>query len=86
MQGSAQVYHPGETICIPLYYTASREQVVVSLDVPCAGDEDKWIQTGVAFFLRNWIMALNPPPVHCCKVGLKGLTTSEFWGTVDNKL
>lgn len=53
MQGSAQVYHPGETIHLPLYCTASREQVVVSLDVPCAGDQDKWIQTGAAFFLRN---------------------------------
>jgi hypothetical protein len=53
VQGSAQVYLPGETIRLPLYYTASREQVMVCLDVPYTGDEDKWVQTGVAFFLRN---------------------------------
>ncbi|XP_069679211.1 cytoplasmic dynein 2 heavy chain 1 isoform X2 [Periplaneta americana] len=50
---NAQVYHPGEMISLPLYYTASREKVVTSLDVPCAGDQDKWVQTGAAFFLRN---------------------------------
>jgi hypothetical protein len=59
---------------------------VVSLDVPYAGDEDKWVQTGAAFFLRNWIVALTPTQFQCCKVGLKVLTLFEFWGTIVNKL
>ncbi|KAJ9578979.1 hypothetical protein L9F63_024918, partial [Diploptera punctata] len=52
-KGSSQVYHPKEVISLPLYYNSSRDRVVVSLDVPCGGDQDKWVQTGAAFFLRN---------------------------------
>ncbi|XP_068082912.1 cytoplasmic dynein 2 heavy chain 1 [Anabrus simplex] len=52
-KGSPTVYQEHEVISLPLYYTAERERVVVSLDVPCSGDHDKWLQTGAAFFLRN---------------------------------
>ena len=52
-QDSAEIYHPKEMISLPLYYTSNRERVVISLDVPCGGDQEKWVQTGTAFFLRS---------------------------------
>ncbi|GLH06941.1 Uncharacterized protein GBIM_12527 [Gryllus bimaculatus] len=52
-QEGPQVYLSEKKISIPLYYTAEREKAVISLDVPCANDHDKWLQAGVAFFLKN---------------------------------
>nr|CAD7430089.1 unnamed protein product [Timema monikensis] len=52
-KGDFPVYHPEEIISLPVYFTAAREHVLVNLDVPCAGNQDKWVQTGTAFFLRT---------------------------------
>ncbi|CAG2057091.1 unnamed protein product [Timema podura] len=51
-KGGVPVYHPDEMISLPVYFTAAREHVLVNLDVPCAGNQDKWVQTGTAFFLH----------------------------------
>ncbi|XP_063237932.1 cytoplasmic dynein 2 heavy chain 1 [Bacillus rossius redtenbacheri] len=52
-RGGAASYSREDVLRLPLYETASRESEVVSLDVPCPGNHNKWIQAGVAFFLRS---------------------------------
>ncbi|XP_043189481.1 cytoplasmic dynein 2 heavy chain 1-like [Amphibalanus amphitrite] len=49
----AEAKVPTEVISMPLYMTQEREKVVVCLDVPCAGETGRWIQSGAAMFLKD---------------------------------
>eukprot|EP00118_Oscarella_pearsei_P021037 m.233847 g.233847 ORF g.233847 m.233847 type:complete len:1441 (+) comp40100_c0_seq20:9031-13353(+) len=46
-------YLAGDCISLPIYYSAERERIVTRLNVPCGGDQDHWIQSGAALFLKN---------------------------------
>ncbi|XP_047126593.1 cytoplasmic dynein 2 heavy chain 1 isoform X1 [Hydra vulgaris] len=46
-------YTPDECISLPIYYTMNREKIVAELNVPCGGNQQKWIQCGAALFLKN---------------------------------
>jgi dynein heavy chain 2 len=43
----------GYTISVPLYYNETRDRIIGSLDLPSSGDHAKWIQAGVAAFLKT---------------------------------
>ncbi|KAK6637824.1 hypothetical protein RUM44_008246 [Polyplax serrata] len=42
-----------EEVIFPVYQTSKRENLLLSLSVPCAGDRDEWYKTGAAFFLKD---------------------------------
>ncbi|XP_071452948.1 cytoplasmic dynein 2 heavy chain 1 [Hetaerina americana] len=43
-----------ESISLPIYQNERREIVVINVNVPCnSGDRPRWIQAGVALFLRS---------------------------------
>ncbi|XP_043547742.1 cytoplasmic dynein 2 heavy chain 1 isoform X2 [Chiloscyllium plagiosum] len=46
-------YSPEECISLPVYTSAERDQVVINIDVPCGVNQDQWIQSGAALFLKN---------------------------------
>uniref|UniRef100_A0A8C3BC42 Cytoplasmic dynein 2 heavy chain 1 n=1 Tax=Cairina moschata TaxID=8855 RepID=A0A8C3BC42_CAIMO len=46
-------YSPEECITLPVYTSMDRDRVVTNIDVPCGGNQDKWIQCGAALFLKN---------------------------------
>ncbi|XP_065833043.1 cytoplasmic dynein 2 heavy chain 1-like isoform X2 [Oscarella lobularis] len=46
-------YLASDCISLPIYYSAEREHIVTRLNVPCGGDQDHWIQSGAALFLKN---------------------------------
>ena len=52
-QESTDPYPIDECIALPLYYTLFRDRVVTQLNVPCGTEQDKWIQSGAALFLKN---------------------------------
>ena len=43
----------GYTISVPLYYNETRDRIIGSLELPSSGDHAKWIQAGVALFLKT---------------------------------
>uniref|UniRef100_A0A8B9SHL9 Cytoplasmic dynein 2 heavy chain 1 n=1 Tax=Anas platyrhynchos TaxID=8839 RepID=A0A8B9SHL9_ANAPL len=46
-------YSPEECITLPVYTSMERDRVVTNIDVPCGGNQDRWIQCGAALFLKN---------------------------------
>ncbi|XP_069615312.1 cytoplasmic dynein 2 heavy chain 1 [Ranitomeya imitator] len=52
-QQSTGIYSPGECISLPVYTSAERDRVVTNIDLPCGGDQNRWIQCGAALFLKN---------------------------------
>ncbi|CAL1541204.1 unnamed protein product [Lymnaea stagnalis] len=50
---STDPYGIEETISLPIYYSSTRDRIVIRLDVPCGGNVDQWLQTGAALFLKN---------------------------------
>nr|XP_023648221.1 cytoplasmic dynein 2 heavy chain 1 isoform X1 [Paramormyrops kingsleyae]XP_023648222.1 cytoplasmic dynein 2 heavy chain 1 isoform X1 [Paramormyrops kingsleyae] len=52
-QSASACYGPEESISLPLYTSAERTRVVSSVQLPCAGSPDRWIQTGAALFLSQ---------------------------------
>ncbi|XP_073719558.1 cytoplasmic dynein 2 heavy chain 1 [Misgurnus anguillicaudatus] len=45
-------YSPDECISLPVYSSSERQRVVTSVQLPCAGAHDTWIQSGAALFLK----------------------------------
>ncbi|XP_065136472.1 cytoplasmic dynein 2 heavy chain 1 [Paramisgurnus dabryanus] len=45
-------YSPDECISLPVYSSSERPRVVTSVQLPCAGAHDTWIQSGAALFLK----------------------------------
>ncbi|XP_026115691.1 cytoplasmic dynein 2 heavy chain 1-like [Carassius auratus] len=52
-QSAMGSYSPDECISLPVYSSAERQRVVTSVQLPCAGDHDTWIQSGAALFLKQ---------------------------------
>uniref|UniRef100_A0A9J7YQK8 Cytoplasmic dynein 2 heavy chain 1 n=1 Tax=Cyprinus carpio carpio TaxID=630221 RepID=A0A9J7YQK8_CYPCA len=52
-QSAVGSYSPDECISLPVYSSAERQCVVTSVQLPCAGDHDTWIQSGAALFLKQ---------------------------------
>ncbi|XP_073414467.1 cytoplasmic dynein 2 heavy chain 1 isoform X2 [Dendrobates tinctorius] len=52
-QKSTGIYSPEECISLPVYTSAERDRVVTNIDLPCGGDQNRWIQCGAALFLKN---------------------------------
>ncbi|XP_041438616.1 cytoplasmic dynein 2 heavy chain 1 isoform X2 [Xenopus laevis] len=52
-QQSLGTYSPEECISLPMYTSAERDRVVTNIDVPCGSNQNKWIQSGAALFLKN---------------------------------
>nr|DBA32514.1 TPA: hypothetical protein GDO54_000298 [Pyxicephalus adspersus] len=52
-QNSHGIYFPEECISLPVYTSAERDRVVTNIDVPCGGNQNRWIQCGAALFLKN---------------------------------
>ncbi|KAM4699205.1 cytoplasmic dynein 2 heavy chain 1 [Discoglossus pictus] len=52
-QQSIGTYSPDECISLPVYTSAERDRVVTNVDVPCGGNQNKWIQCGAALFLKT---------------------------------
>uniref|UniRef100_A0AAY5E9K0 Cytoplasmic dynein 2 heavy chain 1 n=1 Tax=Electrophorus electricus TaxID=8005 RepID=A0AAY5E9K0_ELEEL len=50
VQGS---YSPVEFVWLPLYMSAERVRVVTHVQLPCGGNQDQWIQSGAALFLKQ---------------------------------
>ncbi|XP_071951365.1 cytoplasmic dynein 2 heavy chain 1-like isoform X2 [Antedon mediterranea] len=46
-------YNPSECISLPVYFSAEREKIVTKLTLPCSGNQEIWIQTGAALFLKS---------------------------------
>ncbi|XP_019385809.1 PREDICTED: cytoplasmic dynein 2 heavy chain 1 [Crocodylus porosus] len=46
-------YSPEECISLPVYTSAERDRVMTNIDVPCGQNQDQWIQSGAALFLKN---------------------------------
>ncbi|XP_033122293.1 cytoplasmic dynein 2 heavy chain 1-like, partial [Anneissia japonica] len=46
-------YSPSECISLPVYFSAEREKIVTKLTLPCGGNQELWIQTGAALFLKS---------------------------------
>jgi len=42
-----------ETLSVPLYYNETRQKLITSLEFTAQSDSSKWIQAGVALFLKN---------------------------------
>ena len=52
-QDASEPYSSQDSISLPVYYSADREKIVTLLTVPCGGDQDHWVQTGAALFLKS---------------------------------
>ncbi|XP_057314672.1 cytoplasmic dynein 2 heavy chain 1-like isoform X2 [Hydractinia symbiolongicarpus] len=52
-KNQADPHSPDECIVLPVYCTITREKIVAQLSVPCGGDQQKWIKSGAALFLKN---------------------------------
>lgn len=46
-------YKKSDELSVPLYYNETRQKLIGSLEFPTQSDNAKWIQAGVALFLRN---------------------------------
>mmetsp|Transcript_8125 Transcript_8125/g.10764 ORF Transcript_8125/g.10764 Transcript_8125/m.10764 type:complete len:2280 (+) Transcript_8125:2-6841(+) len=44
-------YTPDEALSVPLYYSLSREKMLVEISMPYNDEEEKWILSGTALFL-----------------------------------
>lgn len=53
LQGAYGPYSPDECVSLPVYTSAERDRVVANIDVPCGGNQDRWVQCGAALFLKN---------------------------------
>ncbi|XP_022103094.1 cytoplasmic dynein 2 heavy chain 1-like isoform X1 [Acanthaster planci] len=53
LKDSSEPYGPEESISLPVYYSSDREKIVTHLAVPCGGDQEHWVQTGAALFLKS---------------------------------
>jgi dynein heavy chain 2 len=45
-------YDQKRVISLPVYFNNSREKIVCKLDVPCDGDNKKWLQMGAAIIIK----------------------------------
>ncbi|XP_028817493.1 cytoplasmic dynein 2 heavy chain 1 isoform X3 [Denticeps clupeoides] len=52
-QSAGGSYALEECISLPVYTSAERVRVVTSIDLPCNGNPDQWIQCGAALFLKQ---------------------------------
>ncbi|XP_054724974.1 LOW QUALITY PROTEIN: cytoplasmic dynein 2 heavy chain 1-like [Uloborus diversus] len=46
-------YREDEMISMPIYFTSDRERIVTCISLPCGGEQDRWVQSGAALFLKN---------------------------------
>jgi dynein heavy chain 2 len=46
-------YDVTKIISLPVYFNTNREKIITKLDVPCDGNQDKWLQMGVAIILKQ---------------------------------
>ncbi|XP_074649972.1 cytoplasmic dynein 2 heavy chain 1-like [Tubulanus polymorphus] len=46
-------YHPDEVISLPVYYSMERDHIITRMDVPCGGNQNQWLQSGAALFLKS---------------------------------
>ncbi|XP_053095782.1 cytoplasmic dynein 2 heavy chain 1 isoform X3 [Pangasianodon hypophthalmus] len=53
LQNSPGCYSPEECVLLPVYASAERVCVVTHIDVPCGGNQEQWIQSGAALFLKQ---------------------------------
>ncbi|XP_033632471.1 cytoplasmic dynein 2 heavy chain 1-like isoform X2 [Asterias rubens] len=53
LKDAGEPYNSQDSISLPVYYSADREKIVTHLTVPCGGDQDHWVQTGAALFLKS---------------------------------
>ncbi|DBA00111.1 TPA: hypothetical protein N0F65_000402 [Lagenidium giganteum] len=50
---AVEMYTKDTCIKVPLYYSTSRERLLVEISMPIAGDHARWILAGVALFLSE---------------------------------
>ncbi|XP_070553238.1 cytoplasmic dynein 2 heavy chain 1-like isoform X2 [Ptychodera flava] len=53
MKDMPDPYSIDECISLPIYFSSAREKIVTHLNVPCGGNQNQWIQTGAALFLKS---------------------------------
>lgn len=50
-ESASELYDKESCLKVPLYYSTSRERLLVEIAVPIAGDHARWVLAGVALFL-----------------------------------
>ncbi|KAI5098641.1 cytoplasmic dynein 2 heavy chain 1, partial [Silurus meridionalis] len=53
LQNSPGCYSPEECVLLPVYTSAERVHVVTHIEVPSGGNQEQWIQSGAALFLKQ---------------------------------
>ena len=46
-------YDEKRIIPLAVYFSNNREKIVTKLGVPCDGDQQKWLQMGVAIIMKQ---------------------------------